>query len=79
MAYNRPFSFLQYDQGRVSEKNRKTVPLLTPKPASSAEKSGSVTVSNAFAFFNRSQQSTGSFIDGGQHGIQQGAGRTRYS
>jgi hypothetical protein len=79
MAYNRPFSYLQNDQGKVSEKNRKTVPLLTPKPSSPAEKSGSVSVSNVIAYFNRSQQATGSSIGGGQHGIQQGAGRTRYS
>jgi hypothetical protein len=79
MAYNRPFSFLQNDQGKVSEKNRKPVPLFTPKPSSTAEKSGSVSGSNVIALFNRSHQATGSSIDGGQHGIQQGAGRTRYS
>jgi hypothetical protein len=62
-----------------------TVPLLTPKPpkppkpSSTAEKRGSVSGSNVIALFNRSQQATGSSIDGGQHGIQQGAGQTRYS
>jgi len=72
MANQRPkdsFSFLQYDQGKPSVVNRNTAPLFTPKPSSTPEKSGSGIVSilsNAFAV--KSQQSTGSCIDG-QRGL----------
>jgi hypothetical protein len=70
---------------RKTSNFEKTVPLLTqkpqkpPKPSSTAEKRGTVSGSNVIALFNRSQQATGSSINGGQHEIQLGAGQTRYS
>ncbi len=71
---------MQNDQGKVSEKNRKAVRRQNLHLGPTAEKIGSVSGSNVIALFKRSQQATGSStIDGGQHGIQQGAGQTRYS